>query len=96
MEALHGPGGKADVSLANLRWGTRAENTGPDRVRDRQSNRGERHGLSTLTWQQVTELRAGAAAGESFTSLARSYDVCIQTVSNIVHHRTWRYPPSEW
>lgn len=96
MEARHGPAGKSDASRGNLCWGSRAENTGPDRVRDGQSNRGERHGLSTLTWNQVSEMRERAADGESFSSLSRAYGVCVQTVSNIIHHRTWRYPPSEW
>src|SRR5271156_5097060 len=49
QEALHGPGGKLDPSLGNLNWGFRAKNVGEDRVRDHQSNRGEHHGLTTLT-----------------------------------------------
>lgn len=96
QEALHGPGGKADASLANLSWGTRAHNTGPDRVRDHQSNRGERHGLSVLTWAQVCEIRARVAAGESQNKMAREYPCSVQTVNNIVHYTTWAHPPEEW
>jgi hypothetical protein len=96
MEALHGPGGKTDASLTNLRWGTRAENTGPDRVRDGQSNRGEKSGLAKLTWTQVCEIRERVAAGETQTAVARELGVSFQNVSMIVHRKTWRHPPEEW
>jgi hypothetical protein len=96
QEALHGPGGKLDASLGNLSWGTREKNTGPDRVRDHQSNRGEHHGLATLTWEQVCEIRERVAAGESQNKMAREYPCSVQTVNNIVHFKTWEHPPEEW
>ncbi len=96
QEALHGPGGKLDASLTNLSWGTRAKNTGEDRVRDHQSNRGEHHGLTPLTWADVCEIRRRHAAGTSQNQLAREYPVCVQTINNIVNFHTWAYPPSEW
>src|ERR1700739_1529662 len=34
MEACHGPGGKTDNRLSNLRWATRSENLGADKRRD--------------------------------------------------------------
>lgn len=96
QEALHGPGGKFDASLLNIRWGTREHNTGPDRVRDHQSNRGEHHGLSVLTWDQVCEIRMRVAAGESQNKMAREYPCSVQTVNNIVHYKTWAHPPEAW
>lgn len=95
-EALHGPGGKLDASLTNLKWGTRAKNVGEDRVRDHQSNRGEHHGLTPLTWADVCEIRRRHTAGTPQNQLAREYPVCVQTINNIVNFHTWKYPPSEW
>jgi len=95
MEALHGPGGKLDASLANLSWGTREKNTGEDRVRDHQSNRGERHGLTTLTWDQVCNIRALIGKVPQ-NELARLYGVSKQTITNIKQGKTWAYPPEEW
>lgn len=95
QEALHGPGGKRDASLANLSWGTREKNTGPDRVRDHQSNRGERHGLTTLTWDQVCNIRAMLGKVPQ-NELARMYGVSKQTITNIKTRHTWAHPPEEW
>jgi hypothetical protein len=57
MECCHGPNGKADDSLANISWGTKAENNGPDKVRGgTDSPRGERNGQARLSDQEVVEL----------------------------------------
>jgi NUMOD4 motif/HNH endonuclease len=95
MEALHGPGGKEDASIANLSWGTRAQNMGPDRVRDGQGNRGERSGLARLTWAQVCEIRERMARGESQVSIAR-FGVNNQTITLIKQRKTWAHPPEDW
>ena len=95
QEALHGPGGKADASLANLSWGTRSKNTGEDRARDHQSNRGERHGLTTLTWEQVCEIRSLIGQVPQ-NKLAERYGVSKQTITNIKTGYTWAHPPEEW
>jgi NUMOD4 motif/HNH endonuclease len=91
-EARHGPGGKADASITNLCWGTRAQNVGPDRVRDGQANRGERHGRSKLTAEQVEDIRRRAAARETQQSIADRYEITISNVSSIVLGKTWSYP----
>lgn len=91
QEARHGPAGKADPSLANLCYGTRAQNVGPDRVRDGQSNRGERQGAHKLTEQQVLEIRRRRAAGEELLPLADEYGVSIQTVSNVSLGHGWAW-----
>lgn len=88
QEALHGPNGKTDNSLANLHWGTRKENFA-DRVRDGVANRGERHGLSKLTQAQVDEIRARAARGETQRSLARTFGVTFQNIHCIVRNKSW-------
>ncbi len=95
MEARHGPGGKLDASLVNLRWGTRAENVGPDRLRDGQDNRGVRHGMSKLTSEQVKDIRRRSDAGETQQSIADRYGITFQNVSSITLGKTWSYPGVE-
>lgn len=95
-EALHGPGGKSDASIANLRWGTRSENVGADRLRDGQSNRGEKSGQAKLTWDKVCEIRESRRTGESSQSISNRFGVSIRNVYMIVNRETWRYPPEEW
>lgn len=57
MECCHGSGGKTDNRAANLSWGTRAKNMGPDKVRDGTDPNGDRHAMAKLTWEQVDEIR---------------------------------------
>src|SRR5258708_2234379 len=87
-EARHGPGGKTDASLANLCWGTRLENVGPDRVRDGQDNRGERNGQAKLTWEAVHDIRRRVAAGEIQRSVARHYGVTFQHINMVITGNT--------
>jgi len=91
MEACHGPGGKLDASLANLSWGTRAKNVGPDRLRDGQDNRGERHGSHKLTAEQVLEIRHRRATGEELLPLAEEFGVDFRTISDISLGKDWAW-----
>lgn len=95
QEARHGPAGKADASLENLCWGTRAQNVGPDRVRDGQSNRGERQGRHKLTETQVLEIRRRRAAGEELRPLAEEFGVSVQTISGIGLGNGWAWLDGE-
>jgi hypothetical protein len=88
MEALHGPAGKLDASLANLHWGTRSENM-RDKTRDGNDNRGERSGRAILTWEQVREIRARADAGESQRVLASDFGVTFGNIHCIVRNKSW-------
>jgi uncharacterized protein (DUF433 family) len=88
MEALHGPAGKLDASLANLHWGTRSENM-RDKTRDGNDNRGERSGLAKLTWDQVREIRARADRGESQRVLAADFGVTFGNIHCIVRNKSW-------
>jgi hypothetical protein len=55
---------------------------------------GERHGLTTLTEEQVREMRFRHGQGDiTFRQLACEYDVCAATVRNIVLRYTWRHVP---
>ena len=91
QEARHGPAGKLDASLANLCYGTRAQNVGPDRVRDGQDNRGERQGSHKLTEEQVLEIRRRRAEGAELQPLAEMFGVTFQTISNVCTGRSWSW-----
>jgi hypothetical protein len=91
MEALHGPGGKLDATVANLHWGTRSENM-RDKTRDGNDNRGERSGHAKLTWEKVREIRARAANGESHRVLAADFGVTFQNIHCIVRNKSWLEP----
>jgi NUMOD4 motif/HNH endonuclease len=92
QEARHGPGGALDNRLANLCWGTKAENEA-DRVRDGTTNRGERQWSARLTREQVTECRRRYAAGEGQGVLAAEFGVSGPTVSNAITGATWSWLP---
>lgn len=54
--------------------------------------RGERHGAAKLTEKDVREIRRRyAAGGETFASLSDAFRVSPQTISGIVHLRSWRH-----
>lgn len=90
MEVLHGPGGKLDARLSNLRYGTRSENI-RDRTRDGQDNRGERCGRAKLTQAAVADIRLRVASGETQRSVAKGHGVHFATVNAIIMGRNWKY-----
>lgn len=57
MEACHGPDGVASDALTNLRWDTHAANIADKNAHGTMA-KGERHGRSKLTDQQISEVRA--------------------------------------
>jgi len=90
-EGLHGPGGTLDNRWPeNLRWGTPAENAA-DRLRDGTHQRGERQWRHKLTSDQVLEIRARKAAGESYQTLAGEFGVSRSAVMLCVTRRTWAW-----
>lgn len=89
QEARHGPAGKADPGLANLRgWGTRAENMA-DRATDGTLSRGERQGHAKLTAAVVLEIRSRVAAGERQVDVARDLRIGKGHVWAVVHRKSW-------
>jgi hypothetical protein len=91
QESRHGPLGKLVPALHNLCYGTRAENTGPDRLRDGQDNRGENHGAHKLTAAQVLDIRGRRESGEYLKDIAARYDIAFQTVSAIARRQQWSW-----
>jgi hypothetical protein len=89
QEARHGPRGKLDASATNLRWGTRSENVGADRVRDGQSNRGERHGIAVLTEKIVIDIRRREQDGERQVDIAARYGISKSLTWSVIHRKCW-------
>ena len=90
MEVLHGPGGKEDNRLANLRYGTASENQ-RDRFRDGTDGRGEKNPNAKLTKELVLEIRKQRAAGEGNNALARKFNVSPMQVSYVVRRKVWAH-----
>jgi len=88
QEVRHGPNGRLDNSLANLCYGTRAENA-KDRTRDGTLQRGERSPVAKLTNAEAAEIRHRAASGELHRCLAREFGVSQSTVTYLVGGRTY-------
>jgi len=90
MMGLHGPAGRLDNSLGNLRWGTPVENQA-DRLRDGTSNHGERNTQSRLNEKAVMEIRQRYDAGETQRSLAAVFGVGRMTISDLVRRKSWQH-----
>lgn len=90
-EACHGPAGSLVDRLANLYWGTKEQNYGPDRVRDGTSNRGERCATAKLTAEIVIACRRRYAAGETQSALAVEFSVSQSALSLAIRGKRWAH-----
>jgi hypothetical protein len=90
METLHGPGGKLDNRLVNIRWGTPVENQ-RDMIRDGTvpDRHGERNSRAKLTWAIVLECRRRGADGESHRALAREFGVTRSVMWRALKGESW-------
>jgi len=89
MECRHLNGIKADCSLANLAWGTKAENT-EDNHRLKVYPCGADHPMATLTEADVLAIRQRyAAGGITRRELARERQLPFGTVADILCRRSW-------
>lgn len=79
----------------HLFLGTDADNLADMRAKGRGKLppvlRGEEHTNTTITGDQVRELRSAVANGLSYKRAAQKFGVCKSTVSNIVRRRTWSH-----
>lgn len=90
-EAAHscGNGNIGCINKKHLRWASPSENQ-RDRVNHGTSNRGEQHGLSKLTAQDVIAIRASAATS-TYRELSGKYGVCAQHICDIVNRKIWKW-----
>lgn len=76
------------VNPEHLETGTYKENQ-MDRVRDGTDSRGEKHGQSKLTEDQIRAIRARHT--ENQRGLAKEYGVSQRAIFDIIHRRTWKH-----
>ena len=87
LEGLHNDNNHLDCRISNLHWGTHTENM-RDKVRDGTQTRGEAHGKSSLTDQDVRDIRM---SGETNRALGERYGVSNVTIHNIRTRKTWKH-----
>lgn len=86
QQTLHGPAGWRDNSVANLSYGSAAQNKA-DMLRDGTQLRGEAIPWTRLTDEQVREVRARHADGEAQVALAAEFEVTKAVVWRAIHTR---------
>lgn len=89
QECCHFDGKHSNNLLANLRWGTRAENAG-DMARHG-SKKGEKHHGAKLTNAKVRRIRRAYADGAGISELAERYGVTHTTIGGVVRRRLWKH-----
>ena len=92
---------RANDAPGNLRWATPSENClniSPDALtarkkwaREMPRPKGEQHGHSKLTAEQVRSIRQESEQGVSLRVLAKRYPVSKQTLSKIVRRELWSH-----
>ncbi len=92
MECLHEDGNRMNCNLANLYWGTRAENM-QDSIRHgtsiRPSIRGEENLHAVLTEHQVIQVKLMLRRGERNVDIANAFNVHPSTIGEIKRGRSW-------
>jgi hypothetical protein len=86
-EVRHLDGCPSNNFLSNIVWGTPIENAA-DRVRHGTEARGERHGRTILTQNDVDYIRRNAKPRGN-TQLAKRFGVSNSTIGNILSGKTW-------
>ena len=88
MIPLHKDGNSTNNTPGNLRYGTNKENTA-DAVKHGTLPMGQSHGMSKLTEQQVSAIRA--SSGITQNELAALYRVSNGLISQIKSRRIWKH-----
>lgn len=89
-EVLHGPGGSDDNSLANIRYGTHAENQ-RQMISDNTVPRGSGHPNAKLDEIKVAAIKWWTTFGCNETQLAKNYGVNKTTIYSIKTGKTWAH-----
>lgn len=91
MECLHGPSGRLDNSLHNLKWGTHQGNA-HDTLRDGTRLLGQKNPCAKLTDELVREIRRiWAAERTDQTELAKRYGVSREIINHVIRRKTWKH-----
>ncbi len=93
LEVLHYDGNPLNNSLENLRWGTRKENCA-DAIRHGTLGeaRGERHGMSKLTEDDVMQIRDLRALGLTQREIGYLFGVNQSQINRILRGKRWQHP----
>lgn len=81
---------KDDDRLANLRWGTHAENYA-DRRRSGGGNHGSRHGMSKLTESDIPAIRMMRQRGMTQTAIGHRFGVSRGCIRFVIQGRRWAH-----
>lgn len=93
-DCAHSCGNRLCCNPKHLRWATRAENEA-DKIKHGKDNRGQRHGLSKLTNEQVLAIKAKRRAGMKRKDLALEYNLKPATIYDITSGRRWQHLDGE-
>jgi lambda repressor-like predicted transcriptional regulator len=77
----------------HLEGGTHKENNGIDKQRDGTDNKGERHGNSKLTAEQVVEMRRLRREGWSLEQLMARYELTSSAILHALSGKHWSHIP---
>lgn len=88
MQAAHSCRNRACVNPRHLSWESVAGNQ-MHRVRDKTSNRGEAHGQSKLTDEDVRLIRKLYSKGWTLAELAEMFGVSSPTIHRVVKRTGW-------
>lgn len=92
QEAAHFCGQRRCVNPNHIRWATHRENAADQLIHETRA-RGEVHGISRLSEDQVRDIRRRIASGETQRSIAVDLGVHFVTINDIHRRRTWGWLP---
>ena len=87
-EVNHIDGNKQNNNYSNLEWCTTQENTKHAINNGLSDAKGENHGNSKLTSENIIDIRGSKLSPKE---LALKYNVCFQTISDIRLKKRWKH-----
>lgn len=89
-ECCHGPGGRLDNHLANLRWDSRLEN-GRDQLRHGTAAIGEKKHDAKLSARDIPVIREMLKSGHSRRNIAQVFSVSHAVINGIAWGKLWSH-----